>query len=167
MTNATRTKTRSRKASPAQREAAQARRAALTEQVEEFEAMVEAGDADAAILAAITRFMGKYSPRNVCMIVMQDPEATDVAGFKAWIERGRVVRKGEHGIAIIAPAGSHGGVDAQPATDTTPAVEAQAGRKFFKLTTVFDIRQTEPLAERTAATSTAGEPCGDEDCICD
>src|SRR5258706_13283706 len=44
-----------------------------------------------------------YSFGNVCLIVSQRPDATQVAGYKAWQKLGRQVRKGEHGIRILAP----------------------------------------------------------------
>jgi hypothetical protein len=44
-----------------------------------------------------------YSFSNVCLIVSQRRGATHVAGYKAWQKLGRQVRKGEHGIRILAP----------------------------------------------------------------
>ena len=44
-----------------------------------------------------------YSLNNCMLIAMQSPEATHVAGFKAWKQLGRHVRKGEHSIKIMAP----------------------------------------------------------------
>ena len=44
-----------------------------------------------------------YSPSNVLLIAVQRPEATRVAGFRAWKSLGRHVLKGEKGIAILAP----------------------------------------------------------------
>ena len=40
---------------------------------------------------------------NVCLIVSQRPTATRVAGFQTWRTLGRFVRRGEKGIAILAP----------------------------------------------------------------
>lgn len=42
-----------------------------------------------------------YSFQNVMLIQSQRPTATRVAGFNQWIERGRVVRKGEKAIKIF------------------------------------------------------------------
>jgi antirestriction protein ArdC len=44
-----------------------------------------------------------YSFFNVSLILAQKPDATLVAGFRRWLELGRYVRKGEKGIAILAP----------------------------------------------------------------
>jgi antirestriction protein ArdC len=45
-----------------------------------------------------------YSFSNTMMIICQRPDATRVAGFQAWKALGRNVRKGEHGIMVMAPA---------------------------------------------------------------
>src|SRR5580700_10539868 len=53
-------------------------------------------------LDVLSRFH-TYSATNCLMIAMQRPEATRVAGFRAWTTFGRQVRKGSKGIAIWAP----------------------------------------------------------------
>ena len=45
----------------------------------------------------------RYSFGNTLLIWCQRPEATRVAGMKAWNFMGRYVKKGEKGIAIFAP----------------------------------------------------------------
>ena len=53
---------------------------------------------------ACTRANGGSGRRAlVCLIASQRPMATRVAGFQTWRTRGRCVRKGEKGIAILAP----------------------------------------------------------------
>lgn len=44
-----------------------------------------------------------YSANNTLLIGLQRPDATRVAGFRAWQSLGRQVRKGEKGIVILAP----------------------------------------------------------------
>ena len=44
-----------------------------------------------------------YSPRNVLLIALQHPAATRVAGFRAWLDLGYCVVKGETAIRIWAP----------------------------------------------------------------
>src|ERR1700676_3773126 len=44
-----------------------------------------------------------YSLNNTLLIWAQRPDATRVAGFRAWQALGRQVRKGSKGIAILAP----------------------------------------------------------------
>lgn len=45
----------------------------------------------------------RYSLNNLLLIFDQCPEATQVAGYRRWQSLGRHVRKGERGIAILAP----------------------------------------------------------------
>ena len=95
-------------------------------------------DQDEATLALLVALHDGYSERNSLLIAMQDPEATDVSGYKEWLARGRQVRKGEHGIAILAPAG-HRDEEKNDAGEVTTK-----GRQFFRLAYVFDVRQTDP-----------------------
>ncbi len=44
-----------------------------------------------------------YSFGNCLLIARQFPTATMVSGFNAWKKRGRMVKKGEKGICILAP----------------------------------------------------------------
>jgi antirestriction protein ArdC len=72
---------------------------------------------------------------------MQRPEATHVAGFKAWQQLGRQVRKGEHAIRIMAP---------MPVKERDELGQETGERViFFRAVPVFDIAQThgEPLPE--------------------
>jgi antirestriction protein ArdC len=72
---------------------------------EQLEAAVEAlaqSDGWQAWLRTRATFR-QYSISNQFLIAMQRPDATRVAGFKAWQKLGRQVRKGEKGIRILAP----------------------------------------------------------------
>lgn len=82
-----------------------------------------------------------YSLNNCMLIAMQCPEATHVAGFKAWKQLGRQVRKGEHSIKIMAPMVVKQRDDNGEETDETITL--------FRAVSVFDISQTdgEPLPE--------------------
>lgn len=93
-------------------------------------------------LAVQSRFH-HYSFRNTLLIQLQCPEATRVAGFRAWQELGRQVRKGEKAIWILAPVTRKRGDD--DADDDGSARILVA----FKPACVFDISQTdgEPLPE--------------------
>src|SRR5262245_26858528 len=71
-----------------------------------------------AFLTSMARFH-KYSWHNICLIASQCPNATRVAGFYAWRTLHRFVRKGEKGIAILAPIigrRDHDADDLQPRT---------------------------------------------------
>ena len=105
-----------------------------------------------------------YSPHNVLLITQQCPYAQAVAGFHTWKALGRSVRKGEKGLAILAPVLRRGtSPDQQTATpDGRPAAASPAqgsgsasadlsknaaGRPRrvvgFRVVHVFDISQTD------------------------
>lgn len=83
----------------------------IKEQLAEITARIEDGIKDlfqsdkyAQYLKTMSRFHN-YSFNNTMLIFMQKPNATAVAGFKAWQEQfERQVKKGEKGIRIIAPS---------------------------------------------------------------
>jgi antirestriction protein ArdC len=83
----------------------------------------------------------RYSWGNCALIAMQRPEATQVAGFKAWQQLGRQVRKGEHSIRILAPM----------SVKERDEQGEETGERviFFRAVPVFDVAQTdgEPLPE--------------------
>jgi antirestriction protein ArdC len=83
----------------------------------------------------------RYSLHNTILIAMQRPDATRVAGFRAWQKLGRQVRRGEKGIAILAPMTRK---DKDEHGNETGEV-----RTFFRAVWVFDIAQTigDPLPE--------------------
>jgi antirestriction protein ArdC len=84
----------------------------------------------------------EYSVGNCMLIAMQCPEATRVAGFRAWQQLGRHVRKGEHAIRIMAPMIVKQRDEHGEETDDTLTL--------FRTVSVFDISQTdgEPLPGR-------------------
>jgi len=109
---------------------------------------VEAGKSDTlkAYLKAMGRFH-RYSAGNAILIQLQRPEAKHVAGFRAWQRLGRHVKKGEHGIAIMAPVvWRRKNRSAQDDDDKDSDEETVS---TFKTAYVFDISQTdgEPLPE--------------------
>jgi hypothetical protein len=60
------------------------------------------GDAWRRMLEVAARFP-TYSSRNVLLIALRRPDATRCCGIRTWNSLGRRVRKGEKGIAILAP----------------------------------------------------------------
>lgn len=107
---------------------------------------LEQGQSDAlkTYLQVMSRFH-RYSWGNILLIYSQQPQATRVAGFHAWLKLGRYVRKGEKGIVILAPM-----VGRKRCTDCEVLEEDQRTRLFgFRAAHVFDVSQTEgnPLPE--------------------
>lgn len=81
------------------------------------------------------RTFHRYSFGNVVLIAAQCPEATRVAGFRAWNKVHRTVKRGERAIWILAPM-------------VTRAVEEEEPRsarslRGFRYVPVFDLSQTE------------------------
>ena len=106
---------------------------------------VEAGKSEklTAYLKAMARFHN-YSLGNAILISFQRPDATHVAGFRTWQKLGRYVKKGEHGIAIMAPI-----VWRKKVIATEEQGDDDKMAVAFKTAYVFDINQTdgEPLPE--------------------
>ena len=75
-----------------------------TDALDKLAGLLDEGHSDqlTALLKTMARFH-KYSWHNVCLIASQRPEVTRVAGYQTWRTMGRFVRKGEKGIAIMAP----------------------------------------------------------------
>lgn len=87
----------------------------------------------AAWAKTFSRF-AQYSPGNALLILMQSPDASYVAGYRAWQGLGRQVERGQRAITILAP------VTKKDEEDTRKLVG-------FRTASVFDIGQTsgEPL----------------------
>lgn len=91
-----------------------------------------------------------YSIGNQILIMLQKPDAARVAGFNTWKDLGRWVRKGEKGIAILAPVMPPKQKPEEREQDETEAeTEIEPRPVFFKVVYVFDVSQTEgkPLPE--------------------
>ncbi len=107
------------------------------------------------LLKAQAKFHG-YSFGNLCLIMSQTGgRATRVCGFNSWIALGRSVKKGEHGIAILAPVFPRKGedrhdLDQNHALSQAPGEDSKKGAPVhFRVAYVFDWAQTEgkPLPE--------------------
>ncbi len=82
------------------------------------------------------RHFHTYSLRNQLLLAMQNPDATRVAGFKAWLALGYCVRRGEKALRIFAPCPpSKAKLQAWRDAGADPA---EKPRSFFRLTAVFD-----------------------------
>src|SRR3990170_101339 len=83
-------------------EAAHEKRSAAMARLEAGIERIQTSEGFREYLKVASKFHA-YSFNNQVLIWSQMPDASRVAGFHAWQEMGRTVRKGEHGIAIFAP----------------------------------------------------------------
>ncbi len=93
-------------------------------------------------LDMLSRFH-QYSFGNCMMIAMQMPTASHVAGFSRWKQLGRWVKKGEKGIAILAPMigkRKDGDTPAKPDTVDEGKSKVVYG---FRVVYVYDVTQTD------------------------
>lgn len=79
-----------------------------------------------------------YSLNNMILAKIQRPDCKLLAGYKAWIKKGRKVRKGEKAIRILAPMIKKG-INVSDEGDDEEFVII----KGFKPVSVFDISQTD------------------------
>jgi len=142
---------------------------ALQDRLSEQVQAITTGEQWAAWLRTAGRFHS-YSWGNTMLIQSQKPQATKVAGYKTWAQVGRQVRKGETGIAILAPVVSRSAPKEPEATKSstmqTDAIipEPNSDKPVRRLlgflpVHVFDISQTdgEPLAEPPRPQLTRGQ----------
>ena len=117
-------------------------------------------------LSVMSKFH-RYSVNNTMLIYMQKPEATLVAGFNKWKKQfARHVKKGEHGITIIAPTPYKKKIEEMKRDPDTHAPILDADGKavmeekeieipMFRPVKVFDVSQTDgkPLPELSSSLS--------------
>ena len=84
----------------------------------------------------------EFSACNCILLAMQLPGATLCGGFGSWLKQGRAVRKGEHGASVWVPIGRK-----ETATNGEETITADGERVGFIAGTVFDISQTDPIAD--------------------
>jgi len=117
-------------------------------------------------LSMMSRFH-RYSVNNTMLIYMQKPDATLVAGYNKWKNQfERHVKRGEHGITIIAPTPFKKKIEEQKLDPDTKAPMLDAEGKviieereveipMFRPVKVFDVSQTDgkPLPELASSLS--------------
>lgn len=118
-------------------------------------------------LRVMARFH-RYSFRNTVLIALQKPDATRLAGFQAWKRFGRHVKKGEKGIKVIAPTPYKKTVEVDKVDPHTRKPILDADGKplkekkevlvpYYKVTSTFDLSQTEGKPLPSIATPLVGD----------
>jgi hypothetical protein len=91
-----------------------------------------------------TNGLARYSFGNQLLIALQRPDATYVAGFRAFLELNRCVCKGERAIRILAPMSVR--IRATEGSGESPRDASESDRRtVFRAVPVFDVSQTEAL----------------------
>lgn len=110
-----------------------------------------------------TNGLSRYSFGNQLLIAMQRPDATFVAGFRAFLELNRCVRKGESAIRILAPMSVRGREIAEQQAPASGDSEQQR-RTIFRAVAVFDTLSRDRVggfssgaAERLKTLNSGGE----------
>lgn len=124
------------------------------ERIEELRKDIETGVKelrDSGTWQRYLDFMGRfhqYSWNNILLMLMQsNGNSSLVAGFRQWQTRGRVVRKGEHGMKIF-------GFSARTVKDEdgNPQLDENGDpiqKVWYPILTVFDVSQTDPIDKET------------------
>ena len=127
---------------------------ALHQQLADSVETLRSSEQWAAYLAFCASFH-RYSLSNLLLIFAQCPQASQVAGYRAWQAKGRQVRKGERGIRILGT----GTVKVSSEDDETGETVEGRRRVFFPVS-VFDIDQTDLMEgheDPTPARQLAGQ----------
>ena len=118
----------------------------LLEKLDKKIETVKSSEEFQSILETFSKFHS-YSYHNSLLILTQKPEASFVAGFKQWQQKfNRYVKKGENGIAILAPFSYKKRIEKASddnEKDKDSDEENYVKKTYFKPVYVFDVSQTE------------------------
>ena len=139
----------------------------ITDSIEQGIRDLFQSDRYAQYLRTMSRFH-RYSVNNTMLIYMQKPDASLVAGFNKWRDQfSRNVRRGEHGIKIIAPTPFKKRIEQEKldpdtkipmrdADGNTIMEEKEIKIPMYKVVSVFDVSQTEGKPLPTLANDLTG-----------
>lgn len=142
--------------------AAKERDARLSEMAEAAMADPQVGARVAALAGAgVSMRILSYSLRNQMLLMAQADERgmqlRDVDTLRGWRERGRAVLKGSKGLRIVRPVGTEQAADAEPgeaivcpSDDGDAGEDADSRRPRFRMSSVFELSQTEGVEDDEA-----------------
>ena len=147
------TTTHAPRKTPEERQAqAEALHASITEQVEALR-----DTAQWLRFLDFAQHLHSYSLNNLFLILSQCPDASRVAGFRAWQAVGRQVRKGETGIRIF-------GYSKKTITEEDSAGnEVEKSFARFPILSVFDISQTDLIDGEADGSTITEQLTGSDD----
>ena len=93
------------------------------------------------------RTFHQYSFSNTCLILMSNPNATMVAGYRGWQAKGHQVRRGEQAIKVFAPVTRTVPLEdanGRPVLDDTGQQVTRRQLVGVKPASVFDASQVDP-----------------------
>ena len=118
----------------------------LLEKLDKKIESVQSSEEFQSILETFSKFHS-YSYHNSLLILTQKPDASFVAGYKQWQQKfNRHVKKGENGIAILAPFSYKKRIEKvsdDNEKDKDLDDENYVKKTYFKPVYVFDVSQTE------------------------
>jgi len=127
---------------------------ALHQQLVEAVRKLRTGQEWVRWLGVAARFPS-YSFNNILLILSQQPNATNVAGYRTWQSLGRQVDKGEKGLRILAP------ILRKPSPDdaAVDAEQPRPGIAGYRIAHVWDLSQTSgtPLPQQPAPNLLQGQ----------
>ena len=141
----------SRNLTEAQREAADRARRETVEQLHEqlVEGIAKLDEKDAwQRWLSMASKLHRYSFNNVTLTMLQKPDATMIAGYRAWQAMGHQVRRGEKAIKILGPVTRK--VELVDRTTGEPIRDADGRRQYVRQlvgvqpVSVFDASQVDP-----------------------
>lgn len=148
------TKTRKGRSPEQKREEMEALHTQLAEGVEELRTSQRWAD-----YLEFCKSFHRYSFNNLVLILMQNPEASQVAGYRAWQAKGRQVTKGAQSLRILGT----GTVKVTGAEDEETGEVVEGRRRIFFPVSVFDIAQTEVIEGQEDASSVSQQLTGDDE----
>lgn len=141
--------------------------------LEELAGQVEQLRTRAGWLAMLRGAVGlhKYSVNNQMLLSAQGAARgftpSQVAGFQAWKDMGRAVRKGEAGLAVLAPSPRLVPIKDDDEVEATEVIQTRKGpcRRVmgFRVTYVWDRSQTEGITESDVEPVTSQDAAAEPD----
>lgn len=91
-------------------------------------------ETQAEVAAFLARWGDRYSRRNLLLLYIQRPDATELHTYKGWLREGRQVRRGEKAVRLFVPKGKD-----------DPEGFSSEEKIRVRPISLFDVAQTDPI----------------------